>query len=117
MAAAAALVQAHRLANIDLQTDVDEGRLHPRQDPQHPPLVNVPGDVGIVTAVDVKLLEVKEKKIFVLPGPPREIESVWNHFIAAWLRQNVTLRLDPNDREYPFTGNSEGDFEWKLKRK
>lgn len=33
------------------------------------------------------------------------------------LRQNVTLRFDPNDREYPFKGNSEGDFEWKLKRK
>ena len=33
------------------------------------------------------------------------------------LRQNVTLRFDPNDREYPFKGNSEGDFEWKVKRK
>ncbi len=35
----------------------------------------------------------------------------------ACLRKNVTLRFDPNDREYPFKGNSEGDFEWKLKRK
>lgn len=33
------------------------------------------------------------------------------------LRQNVTLSFDPNDREYPFKGNSEGNFEWKLKRK
>ena len=33
------------------------------------------------------------------------------------LRQDVTLRFDPNDREYPFKGKSEGDFEWKLKRK
>jgi hypothetical protein len=35
----------------------------------------------------------------------------------ACIRQNVTLRFDPNDREYPFKGNSEGDFEWKLRRK
>jgi len=33
------------------------------------------------------------------------------------LVQNVTLRFDPNDRVYPFKGNSERGFEWKLKRK
>jgi hypothetical protein len=35
----------------------------------------------------------------------------------ACLRNNVILRFDPNDSEYPFKGASEGDYEWKLKRK
>ena len=34
------------------------------------------------------------KKVFVLPGPPREIESVWNDSIAPWLNEN-TKQLDP----------------------
>lgn len=39
-------------------------------------------------------LEAQGKKVFVLPGPPREIESVWEDFIASWLVQN-TQGLDP----------------------
>ena len=35
----------------------------------------------------------------------------------ACRRNNVILRFDPNDRDHPFKGASEGDFEWKLKRK
>jgi hypothetical protein len=31
--------------------------------------------------------------------------------------KDVTLRFDPNDREYPFKGKSAADYEWKLKRK
>lgn len=31
--------------------------------------------------------------------------------------KDVTLRFDPNDREYPFKGKSAKNFEWTLKRK
>lgn len=34
------------------------------------------------------------KKLFVLPGPPREIEAVWENSIDTWLREN-TQHLDP----------------------
>lgn len=34
------------------------------------------------------------KKVFVLPGPPREIEAVWEDAIASWLTEN-TRQLDP----------------------
>lgn len=36
------------------------------------------------------------KEIFVLPGPPREIESVWNDHIDSWLKnatQNLNRRI------------------------
>lgn len=39
-------------------------------------------------------LEVRGKKVFVLPGPPREIEAVWNDWISPWLSEN-TKKLDP----------------------
>ncbi|WP_291515490.1 competence/damage-inducible protein A [Bdellovibrio sp. ArHS] len=39
-------------------------------------------------------LEAHGKKVFVLPGPPREIESVWNDYVAEWLKQH-TQHLDP----------------------
>lgn len=39
-------------------------------------------------------LEAQGKKVFVLPGPPREIEAVWEDSIAEWLQQN-TKNLDP----------------------
>lgn len=31
----------------------------------------------------------KAKEVFVLPGPPREIESVWNDHIQAWLQKST----------------------------
>lgn len=31
----------------------------------------------------------KTKEVFVLPGPPREIESVWNDHIHSWLKANT----------------------------
>ncbi|WP_373999203.1 competence/damage-inducible protein A [Bdellovibrio bacteriovorus] len=39
-------------------------------------------------------LEAHGKKVFVLPGPPREIESVWDDYIADWLNEH-TKHLDP----------------------
>lgn len=39
-------------------------------------------------------LEANEKKVFVLPGPPREIEAVWNDSIAHWLNLQ-TKDIDP----------------------
>lgn len=39
-------------------------------------------------------LEAHGKKVFVLPGPPREIEAVWEGYIAEWLKKNTT-HLDP----------------------
>ncbi|MGZ3771419.1 MAG: competence/damage-inducible protein A, partial [Bdellovibrio sp.] len=38
-------------------------------------------------------MEVQGKKVFVLPGPPREIEAVWNKWINPWLQEN-TKKLD-----------------------
>lgn len=32
-------------------------------------------------------LEIDNKKIFVLPGPPREIANIWQNHIHAWLEQ------------------------------
>lgn len=29
------------------------------------------------------------KKVFVLPGPPREIESLWNDHVGPWLNENT----------------------------
>lgn len=34
------------------------------------------------------------KTVFVLPGPPKEIEAVWKKSIAAWIQSN-TQHLDP----------------------
>jgi hypothetical protein len=31
--------------------------------------------------------------------------------------KDVTLRFDPNDRDYPFKGKSTANYEWTLKRK
>ncbi len=44
-------------------------------------------------------LEAKSKKIFVLPGPPREIEAVWHSSIAEWLTKN-TKDIDPYVTRY-----------------
>lgn len=39
-------------------------------------------------------LEAHNKKIFVLPGPPREVEAIWQSFINDWLHKE-TQNLDP----------------------
>ncbi|MFS4457779.1 competence/damage-inducible protein A [Bdellovibrio sp. HCB2-146] len=55
-------------------------------------------------------LEAKGKKVFVLPGPPREIEAVWNSDIEAWLVEN-TADLDPRiTRSWDTMGVGESDI-------
>jgi len=51
----------------------------------------LPNSQGTANAFYV---EAHGKKVFVLPGPPREIEAVWEDSIAEWLTQN-TQHLDP----------------------
>lgn len=38
-------------------------------------------------------LQTRHKHLFVLPGPPSEIEAIWNHYIHEWLITN-TAHLD-----------------------
>lgn len=53
--------------------------------------------------------ENQNKKIFVLPGPPREIEAVWQGSIAQWLTNN-TSSLDPYiTRHWDTLGIGESD--------
>lgn len=55
-------------------------------------------------------LEAKGKKVFVLPGPPREIEAVWDSDIEAWLVDN-TSDLDPRiTRSWDTMGVGESDI-------
>lgn len=81
-----------------------------------------PGDVGVSEIV----FEAKGDKIVakLRRVTPPEVSCEYEVTITAGavkfdgcLRQNVVLRFDPNDREYPFKGTSDGNFEWKLKRK
>lgn len=51
-------------------------------------LVNTEGTANAFT------LNAHGKKVFVLPGPPREIEAVWHDSIAFWLNEN-TKQIDP----------------------
>lgn len=54
-------------------------------------------------------IEAHGKKVFVLPGPPREIEAVWQDSIAAWLAKN-TQHLDPYiTRTWDTLGPGESD--------
>ncbi len=49
------------------------------------------------------------KMLFVLPGPPREIEAIWNDFVNTWLKQNTT-NLDPFiTRKFDTIGVGESD--------
>ncbi len=55
-------------------------------------------------------LQSQGKDVFVLPGPPREIEAVWNHSIANWL-QGKTKNLDPHiTRKWDTMGVGESDI-------
>lgn len=54
-------------------------------------------------------VEAKGKKIFILPGPPREIEAVWKSDIAAWLEKSVE-GMDPYiTRHWDTIGMGESD--------
>lgn len=54
-------------------------------------------------------LEAHGKKVFILPGPPREIEAVWDASITQWLQQN-TQGLDPYiTRKWDTIGVGESD--------
>jgi molybdenum cofactor synthesis domain-containing protein len=54
-------------------------------------------------------LEANDKKIFVLPGPPREIEAVWKSEINAWLEKSLE-GLDPYiTRHWDTIGMGESD--------
>ena len=54
-------------------------------------------------------LETHGKKVFVLPGPPREIAAVWNQSIEAWL-ESTTAGLDPHiTRKWDTMGVGESD--------
>lgn len=55
-------------------------------------------------------LETKGKKVFVLPGPPREIEAVWEDFIDSWLAAN-TKNMDAYiTRMWDTLGTGESDI-------
>lgn len=59
-------------------------------------------------------LEVHGKKIFVLPGPPREIEAVWNDWISPWLSEN-TKKLDSFlTRSWDTIGVGESDVAFAI---
>lgn len=48
-------------------------------------------------------------KVFVLPGPPREIESIWSSFIQGWLKEN-TQHIDKKIiRSWDTMGMGESD--------
>lgn len=54
-------------------------------------------------------LETQGKKVFVLPGPPREIAAVWDLSIEAWL-QTATANLDQHiTRKWDTMGVGESD--------
>jgi nicotinamide-nucleotide amidase len=54
-------------------------------------------------------LETKGKKVFVLPGPPREIEAIWESEIEGWLVENTT-DIDPRiTRAWDTMGLGESD--------
>ncbi|AHZ86417.1 competence/damage-inducible protein A [Bdellovibrio bacteriovorus] len=54
-------------------------------------------------------LEAHGKKVFVLPGPPREIEAVWGANIKEWL-QSEARKLDPYlTRKWDTLGVGESD--------
>lgn len=55
-------------------------------------------------------MQVQGKTLFVLPGPPREIEAVWNSAIDEWL-QEATKNIDPTiTRTWDTMGRGESDI-------
>jgi molybdenum cofactor synthesis domain-containing protein len=55
-------------------------------------------------------LHARDKKLFVLPGPPREVEAVWDLSIEPWLQKN-TKNLDGRiTRSWDTLGVGESDI-------
>lgn len=50
-----------------------------------------------------------DKEIFVLPGPPREIESVWNDHIETWLKAATTNLNRRKTKSWDTMGKGESD--------
>jgi nicotinamide-nucleotide amidase len=54
-------------------------------------------------------MNAKGKKLFILPGPPREVAAVWNLSVHPWLVEN-TQHLDPHiSRKWDTLGVGESD--------
>jgi len=54
-------------------------------------------------------LNAKNKKLFILPGPPREVAAVWNLSVQPWLEKN-TAHLDPHiSKKWDTLGVGESD--------
>ncbi|MGE5085764.1 MAG: competence/damage-inducible protein A [Bacillota bacterium] len=97
--------------NLDLKFDEDswqhiKDRLEPRgyivKDIQRQQCFYPAGSVVLKNAegtANAFYLEAKGKKLFVLPGPPREIEAIWNSSIDSWLQKNIG-GLDPYITRY-----------------
>lgn len=47
------------------------------------------------------------KEIIVLPGPPREIEAIWNDHLSPWLRSQTVLLDPPVTRSWDVIGLGE----------
>lgn len=107
--------------NLDLKFDEDswqhiKDRLEPRgyvvKDIQRQQCFYPTGSVVLKNnegTANAFYLETKDKKIFVLPGPPREIEAIWNSSIDSWLEKNV-VGLDPYiTRHWDTIGMGESD--------
>lgn len=67
-------------------------------------LVNDQGTANAFT------FEARRKKVFVLPGPPREIEAVWKTGIAAWLEEKSAGHDPFVTRKWDTLGRGESDI-------
>ncbi|MFZ3231030.1 MAG: competence/damage-inducible protein A [Pseudobdellovibrio sp.] len=54
------------------------------------------------------------KKIFVLPGPPREIESIWKDHVANWLTENTKTIQKQITKSWDTMGVGESDVALKV---
>ncbi|MFM6928528.1 MAG: competence/damage-inducible protein A [Bdellovibrio sp.] len=107
--------------NLDLKFDEDswqhiKDRLEPRgyvvRDIQRQQCFYPTGSLVLKNSegtANAFYLEAKSKKLFVLPGPPREIEAIWNSSIDSWLQKNAA-GLDPYiTRHWDTIGMGESD--------
>jgi nicotinamide-nucleotide amidase len=56
------------------------------------------------------------KEVFVLPGPPREIESVWKDHISKWLQQNTQSLNRLVTKAWDTLGVGESDVAFKVEQ-
>jgi len=54
------------------------------------------------------------KKVFVLPGPPREIEAIWNLHIQSWMQENTRHVDKVITRAWDTIGVGESDVASKV---